>query len=435
MFSARAYWKSAAVLLASAALCAVSSGMAPATTVRHSAVRHATRGNAVPAVMTAQDGLRQPAARPYSLASPRVYALFTGDSCVASPWTSYPYECEAVGFWLNGNYYSGLTEFSNSTGWYQPANVPTPPKRNEVLEPLEVSCAAVQYELPDCLFVGQHLNYGQQAEQVAEWGGANGFQVVDWRNPSGTAWSVMDDVSCPSASFCAVVGTAGKTSKSFHSTWFTWNGSKMREQSIPEPRSRQSDLGGVSCASVTNCVATGYYQTSSGRIRAYAEIWANGKWKLENMPDVKGEKATWVNAISCPSATECLAVGFDSGPGTHPFAEIWNGSKWRLTRLPSMSNAALDGVSCPTLNSCMAAGYRGQAALAEQWSGSAWRTVPTKRTTRSASADGFTHVSCLSPTSCVAVGYRYDAKVKYSDKTLVELWNGHSWKVQASLNN
>jgi hypothetical protein len=100
-----------------------------------------------------------------------------------------------------------------------------------------------------------------------------------------------------------------------------------------------------------------------------------------------------------------------------------------------MSHAALEGVSCPTLTSCFAAGYHGRAALAEQWSGSAWGTLPTKRTAGLASADGFTHVSCVSPASCVAVGYRYHAKVKYSDKTLVELWNGHSWKVQASLNN
>ncbi len=413
MQRARSLWRSGAVVLASALMCAASSATASASVVQYPAGRAQA-----PAAATKQ----------------RVDAEFGSVSCVPSQ-SSYPYECEATGWYLNGSYDSALAESSNGTGWYQGEFVPTPPQKNQVMFPNEISCAVVTSNIPQCLFVGEHYNYGGKVEQLAEWGNANYFTVVDWRNPSGTTWSGLDDVSCPTSTFCVAVGFAGKK-RSSHATWFTWNGAAMKEKSIPQPpHSHNGELGGLSCATTTNCVAVGDYQNPAGKWRSYAEIWANGKWTIDSTPNVRGQKASYFQGISCPSATECVAVGNSAGPGTHAFAEVWNGVKWRVAKLPARSDAALIGVSCPSLTSCFAVGSAGKSALAEMWNGATWTAMTAARTPAPANADVFMHVSCVSTTSCVAVGFRYNPKVKYSDRTLAEVWNGTAWKVQTTLNN
>jgi hypothetical protein len=283
--------------------------------------------------------------------------------------------------------------------------------------------------------VGQHYNVNHAGEQLAEWGTANGFQVVDWRNPKGTTASALDDVSCPSASFCVTTGFAGSPKK-FRATWFTWNGTRFAEKTIPEPaRSHDSQLGALSCPTSTKCIAVGSYLTPAGKSRAYAEVWASGKWRIESFPNVARKKGTFGEGISCPSSSECVAVGEVSGPGAHAFGAVWNGTKWRLKVLSAGSRAALFGVSCPTTTSCFASGLSGRAALIERWNGSAWRKATAARTSAPRTADSLQHVSCVTPDHCVAVGYRYNPKVKSSDLTLVEVWNGSRWRVQAALNN
>ncbi len=179
----------------------------------------------------------------------------------------------------------------------------------------------------------------------------------------------------------------------------------------------------------------GQLPESGRKWRSYAEIWANGKWTIDITPNVRGQKASYFQGISCPSATECVAVGNSTGPGTHAFAEVWNGVKWSMAKLPARSDSVLYGVSCPTLTNCFATGSAGKSALAVTWDGATWTAMTPARTAAPSNADVLMHVSCVSTTSCVAVGFRYNPKVKYSDRTLAEVWDGVAWKVQASLNN
>jgi hypothetical protein len=65
-------------------------------------------------------------------------------------------------------------------------------------------------------------------------------------------------------------------------------------------------------------------------------------------------------------------------------------------------------------------------ALAEQWDGTAWTTVPTASGTAVDRAL-FSSVSCLSATDCVAVGNQ-----GYTGLTLIEQWNGSTWSVVPS---
>ena len=64
------------------------------------------------------------------------------------------------------------------------------------------------------------------------------------------------------------------------------------------------------------------------------------------------QKASFFNAVSCPTATSCVAVGVSTlGAKTHQFAETWNGSKWRIVSMPARSDSGMNAVSCPVPSS------------------------------------------------------------------------------------
>jgi hypothetical protein len=107
MLGIHTLWRSGAVVLASALLCVASLASATASVVHDPAGRTQA---------------------PAAAAKQRVDAAFGSVSCVPSQ-SSYPYECEATGWYLNGSLDSALAESSNGTGWHQGEFVPTPPRR------------------------------------------------------------------------------------------------------------------------------------------------------------------------------------------------------------------------------------------------------------------------------------------------------------------
>src|SRR5947207_2707581 len=75
-------------------------------------------------------------------------------------------------------------------------------------------------------------------------------------------------------------------------------------------------------------------------------------WSVVPSPNIKpATNNNQLNAVSCVSATGCIAVGEQAGPtanGTLVSAliESWNGSAWSVVPSPQPGNRALYGVSC-----------------------------------------------------------------------------------------
>jgi hypothetical protein len=88
----------------------------------------------------------------------------------------------------------------------------------------------------------------------------------------------------------------------------------------------------------------------------------------------------------------------------------------------------LVGVSCPSTTSCFAVGnydtafFAANPTLVEHWNGWSWKIMTSPNPTGGGSLEG---VSCPSTTSCFAVGYS-------NFGGLVEHWNGWSWKITTS---
>src|SRR6185437_10828999 len=184
---------------------------------------------------------------------------------------------------------------------------------------------------------------------------------------------------------------------------------------------RRSFLNGVSCTSATACTAVGSYQTRSGKHVTLAERWNGTTWSRQPTPNRATPPRSALAAVSCTSASACTAVGSSAvdnfGSNSVTLAESWNGTTWSIQPTPNGPNGNfLAGVSCASPAACIAVGGSNDSALAEAWNGTSWSVQPTPAT----GSAKFASVSCTSPSACTAVG----------SPLLAERWDGTSWSIQ-----
>jgi hypothetical protein len=166
----------------------------------------------------------------------------------------------------------------------------------------------------------------------------------------------------------------------------------------------QNQFNGVSCASQVSCMAVGWYYTGA-HTQTLAEHWDGTTWTPTTTLDVNNPlNDNQLLAVSCPTATYCVAVGFRwTGTNTLSLIETWNGTSWQLATPAdngSPTNAVLNGVSCTSTTACVAVGGLGNGSFAQQWNG-AWWSIPVQ-----SEFSGFTPlaVSCATGSWCEAVG-------------------------------
>ncbi len=204
-----------------------------------------------------------------------------------------------------------------------------------------------------------------------------------------------------------------------------WNGSTWQIQATPVlPGATQHSLSAVSCTSATRCVAVGAV-TKGSRDLSFAERWDGHHWSLLTPPSPPKGTRSEFNGVSCTSATRCVAVGDSTkGSQTSALAEVWNGSKWAVQQTPDRpqgKDSQLDSVSCTSASACMAGGD----GLAERWNGKKWslETIPSPH-----GGTDLVGVSCVRAGVCYGVGFFFIDGVENST---AEFWNGSSWSVAA----
>lgn len=359
--------------------------------------------------------------------------FFNSDSCAGSTF------CMAIGNYTLNGHTPALSEVLTGGHWVV-RHVRSPAHGINTFAN-EVSCASAAR----CLFVGDHFagQQGPSANLAEAWNGRS-WHIITTTGPAGAAFSLLTDVACPTTSFCLVVGQAGSTSHA-QATAYTWrNRTTWRGIAVPHPRhARSSDLSGVACVDASRCMAVGDYTSARGVNLPFAARWHEGQWKLLTTPAVRKQRLTTFQAISCPSATLCVAVGntedHTRSEFFHAFAEVWNGRRWSVSTLRRPPSLFL-GTSCPALNRCFASGYTFPSGshfahpLIETWNGRFWTIQHSVETSAPRSGDILPHVSCSRRTDCEVVGFSFRPRVANSDRTLAEMWNGHRWKIQATTN-
>jgi hypothetical protein len=350
----------------------------------------------------------QPTPNPAGSALSRLFAV----ACPAAG------SCTAVGT-ANSKV---LVERWDGARWrIQPAPVPAGAQFSELNA---VSCTTAA----SCIAVGDYVNSsGLDVTLAEQWNGTT-WTIQPTPNPPGAqSFSVLTGVSCTARDACEASGASDTGVFAER-----WNGTTWSLQTVPPPTGAQfPQLYGVSCAA-SSCEAVGSYQDSSGALVTLGERWNGTSWAIQPTPNPARANSNYLSGVSCPSPSDCTAVGQGNGEGT-PIAlgERWNGTRWSLQAVPSPVGAAqnvLYGIACPATDACAAVGTAGPtrgvvSTEALWWNGRTWQLqhIPTLP------GANLNAVSCVSETDCVAVGAS-------NAGTLAERWNGKDWTIQATPN-
>jgi RHS repeat-associated protein len=339
--------------------------------------------------------------------------------------------CTAVGKQASGTF----AERWNGTSW-SISSTPNPEGTASTISLNDVSCPTSSF----CLAVGSYSKSPKKT--LAErWNGST-WSVISSPNPSGGGSAFLTDVSCPTAESCAAVGYnyLSSTGTETRTLAERWNGSEMSLQTSPNPTGKAIvQLNDVSCTTSSACETVGFSQTAvvDPATGTLGEGWNGSTWAIQTTPDPEAlPPESRLIGVSCPTASVCPAVGYDTTRAKTIF-RLWNGTEWKAPSSETSGGTPAD-IACASTSSCIVVGTNLKGgARADAWStpgeGKPWvRTEQTLATPAGGSAVVVNSVSCTSTTACTAVGYYTNATARIV--TLAERWNGSAWSIQTTAN-
>jgi hypothetical protein len=323
----------------------------------------------------------------------------------------------------------------NGTAWRSVA-VPTPKPTVARLNLAAVSCKSAT----SCVVVGGYLTLagaGAERPYALKWNGKSLTPTATPPVPKNGGLAALTGVSCITVSSCIAVGySRGGAGPLLIETW---NGAKWTLQTASIPGARSAYPGAVSCHFVTFCVIAGEsYSSLAGAPAMLLAKW-NSKVLTMMKPAVPaGAANVTLNDVSCPSATHCAVAGLSAnrlGTNSFGFVEMWNGKSWTADTIAApKGGAALYGVSCRADTSCVAVGSAGSSAAAKAtafaYNGKTWtaQSVPGHGT---GTSSYFFGVNCLRASQCTAIGETVSTQPA-TVTPLGGLWNGSKWRLVAA---
>jgi hypothetical protein len=268
--------------------------------------------------------------------------------------------CMAVGYYVavyDQSFDRTMAETWNGSTW---SILPTPNKTTSGDNVLDsVSCTSAN----NCVAVGRYSPANGNTLALAE--GWNGSAWTIVAAPTRSNQSNLTGVSCTGPTSCVAVGYyLPNGSTSYRTLIESWNGSLWSVVASPNlpTASWTQVLYGVSCTSSTQCAAVGgAYNTTNPQqfisSRSLIETWNGAKWSMASNPSP--DTYSQLQGVSCVNMNNCVAVGFYSnGADANTAAtliETWNGSAWSTTPNPGGVNR-LYGVTCASPSMCLAVG-------------------------------------------------------------------------------
>jgi len=239
-----------------------------------------------------------------------------------------------------------------------------------------------------------------------------------------------------------VLLAVGLSSLSFGQT------SIFKVQSSPSPNAQGNTLNAITAISATDAWAAGYMNDNNlNGSRTLTMHWDGLTWTVVPSPNpgsipscMNSNTGNFINAVSGAASNDVWAVGFAftcSGP-LKPMALHWDGTQWNVVQTPNLiavDNAALNGVLALASNNIYAVGYHPASngairTLIEHWDGTSWKVVASPNT--SSTGNLLWAISATSPTDIWAVGDRVAQNVPV--KTLAVHFDGIKWAVVPSPN-
>jgi hypothetical protein len=271
----------------------------------------------------------------------------------------------------------------------------------------------------DCVSVGRYSNDLEQDRPIVESLRANTWSLSEPSMPTGATSATLFAVTCPTAGSCVAVGRFVASSGEWLPYVDVLAKGTWKAKAVPSKNGFINvGLFGVSCVSVTECVAVGAasMNTSSNPFCSVnctqapiVERLIGTKWTESTPPSPVGNVNPILQAVSCWAIGQCVAVGAYYYNGFQGNVETLSGTKWRWSRAAAPTGgtwAELNGVACTSKASCHLVGDfeegDDQYPLVETGGGGHW--VPSAPDTTAPMSGDFGGIACQTPNDCVAVG-------------------------------
>ncbi len=350
-------------------------------------------------------------------------AFLNGVSCTSVT------QCEAVGrYQATTGGGKALIVSRNGGSWGSPHSITLPSNALSVSNATlnAISCVS----LGNCVAVGSYnVTGGRAALIVTEHSGTWAAAI---RSPLPGGWVVgpstgLNAIKCQTISACIAVGqfTNGVGNQGFivHSTGGTWGHALTAPLPVRAKSNFITQLDGVTCTSVGNCIAVGQYVNTDPAREAMILTEKNGTWisSVRVLLPTDAHRDPWAGlfSVNCTSVGYCTAVGvYQGNHGGQGLLEIEAGGTWRrgvVAPLPagqSSSNRSIQllGVTCTSFGNCHAvgqdsAGLLDYGVLETEKSGH-WSAILTPRPTNAGSPiyNVLNGIDCKSSASCQMVG-------------------------------
>ncbi len=269
-----------------------------------------------------------------------------------------------------------------------------------------------------------HTAVGNGQTLIAHWNGG-GWGIVP--SPSPGSFAYLSGVAAPATSDAWAVGTAssaplGSASAGQQALILHWDGVRWTQVAVPALGSL-AGLRAVAATSASNAWAVG-----SAGSRALILHWNGSSWT--RMPAPGGE----LGGVAASSPSNAWAVG-----STNKFRTLilhWNGRVWSRVASPSRTPEGLadflNSVAIGPGNAAWAVGTIScgcgpGVSLIERWNGRSWRVVPSPAVGGSPDLASVISIGARDAWAAGASG-----SGDGPEKTAILHWNGRAWKRVAS---
>lgn len=256
--------------------------------------------------------------------------------------------------------------------WQSPSLLPAPGGVGSYVMSLSVSCVVGAA----CTILGwQETEPGKGDSFWQTWTSGSGLGAATTiPNPSGSNEMALRAVSCVSASWCAAVGESQGDAVAVQESSGSWGAPTSIPGGLPVFYNPGGQLLSVSCASVGNCAAVGYFYFSAQLTSPmYAVDMKNGTWGTPQallstvpVPSDRLGYQEWngPTSVACDGAPMTCSLATligDSVRGSVGAIGQSRNSEWgQLTRVPAPAPVghqyAITAVACPTSSSCVGVG-------------------------------------------------------------------------------
>jgi hypothetical protein len=275
--------------------------------------------------------------------------------------------CMAVGYTVSAsNDVRSLAERWDGSGW---TIVTTPQPANSSWTVLDgVSCTA----RGNCIAVGGQIGPHVDSQELPlsmVWRGGT-WRLRAVPNPHAENGSDLEAVSCTTLASCQATGGYAFADVAFGVFAAAWNGRHWTLEHQPNPAGGESSESAIACTSPSACLTVGSSVNAADRTRAAGWSWNGHSWALRDVPSPAGTDIAELFGLACAQAGDCVAVGdqaanyYDSPNST--LAENWDGSAWTVETTPDAPGAitsSLAGITCPSVSQCVAVGSSSGAGV------------------------------------------------------------------------